>query len=168
MGFISITRALRRWSRGSNNGGRNEPVMCEDRRALFQKINLKGKEPTVAYSLNPTAWQWWLWLGGRIVGVVIGLWLDISFVAGKVFDERLYDFHQLAKPEIEELIEEELEHHESGHVTDARIDVIENHNASVDIQLEGIEKQLEKAEILMEKMDKKLDVVIRNGKAHDS
>jgi len=157
----STTLVLRSWWLACNHGGGNESGMCDDRRAFFQKISLVGKEPKVAYSINPTAWQWWLWLGGRLAAVVIGLWVGISFVAGQVFDKRLYDFHQMAKPQIETFIESEITNHEDGHVTEARIDVIERHNTGVDIQLEGVVKQLDK-------MDKKLDVLILNGSEHDS
>lgn len=126
---------------------------------MFQKIDLTGREPEVSYSLNPKAWQWWIWLAGRLVAVVVGLWIGISFVAGYVFKDRLQEFHTIAKPEIEGLVIEKLQSHEKSHVTMERVHKIENQAGRVDERLQAIEKQLDG-------MDRKLDQIIRNGGGH--
>jgi hypothetical protein len=138
--------------------------MCQDRRAWFQKVDLKGREPEVAYSFNPTAWQWWLWLGGRLVAIVVGLWVGISFVAGHVFDERLNQFHDVAVPEIESLIENKLEVRRLQSYTDRqptveRIHALEAEDQRVGAILTEYGKQLDRIE-------DKVDILIRNGRDH--
>ena len=130
--------------------------MCDERRALFQRVNFMGDSPKATYSINPTAWQWWGWLLGRVVGVIAGLWLGISFVAGNVFDERLNDFHERVQPVIEEIIKEEVEHHSSLPAHPGvleRLNEGERHDAAMDGRFIGMEKQLDNIE-------RKVDILI--------
>lgn len=133
--------------------------MCREKRSLFGIIDMSGEDPKTRYSFNPTAIQWWVWFGGKCVAIFLGLWLGIAWVSANVFDEQLREFHRVAQPQIHKLVEEHVASHESGHVTDARIDMIEMHDAAVEQRLQSMEKQLDK-------MDGKLDILIRNG--HDA
>ena len=135
--------------------------MCQDRRAWFQIIDLTGREPEVAYSLNPKAWQWWIWLAGRLVAVVVGLWLGISFVAGHVFEERLDSFHEVAVPEIEQLIDAKIQVRRLESVSDQqptleRIHSLEAEDQRVGAVLIEYGKQLDRIE-------DKLDILISSG-----
>lgn len=120
---------------------------------------MSGKTPSVSYSFNPAAWQWWAWFCGRLVAIVVGLWLGVSFVADKVFDENLYQFHLQAKPEIHSLVKDSVAAHEKDHVTVERVHQLETQAGRVDEKFESLQRQLDS-------MDRKLDAILKNGKTN--
>jgi hypothetical protein len=83
----------------------------------------------------------------------------VAEVSGQVFSEQLHDFHQVAKPEIRQMIVEEVADHEAqpahGQVVE-RLTALERENSEENARLENIEKWLERIE-------GKLNVAIRNG-----
>ena len=136
--------------------------MCDERRAFFQKVSFMGAEPKAGISINPTLWQWWVWLGGTLVAIVVGLWAGISFVSANVFEEKLLDFHEVAKPEIRQIIAEEIEHHEAVPAHSdviQRIESLETHKAAVDVRVEEWGGRLKRIE-------DKVDILISNGSDH--
>lgn len=130
--------------------------MCDEKRSWFGVIDMTGGDPKTRYSFNPSAIQWWAWLFGKAVAIVIGLWLGVSWVAGSVFEDSLQEFHQIARPQFEVMMDDKIEAHGRIHVDLERIHEIEKHNAKVDEKLVNMEKKLED-------MDDKLDILIRNG-----
>jgi hypothetical protein len=118
-----------------------------------------GAEPKTAYSYNPAAWQWWLGQIVKVMSIVGGIWLGISWAAGHVFDERLQQFHTIAKPEIRELIKDEVADHAAqpahGDVL-TRLRDVERENAGEAAELGSVNRRLDRIE-------SKLDILIRNG-----
>lgn len=141
--------------------------MCDERRALFQWVNLMGDQPRASISINPTLWQWWVSITGTLVAIVVGLWTGIAFVSDQVFDQRLNQFHEKAKPEIRRLIQEEVSDHAAqpahGDVV-TRLRTVERENAAEARQLEENDKRLGRIDSRLLRIEDKLDILIRNGK----
>ena len=130
--------------------------MCGEKRSWFGIIDMAGDDPRTRYSFNPSAIQWWAWLLGKIVAIIVGLWLGVNWVAGSVFEDSLNEFHSIARPQFEIMMDDKIEGHMKSYVTIERVHELEKHNERMDEKLSNVEKKLED-------IDDKLDILIRNG-----
>ena len=101
--------------------------------------------------LEPQKISWWLATLSKIVGAVLAAYLIFGWVAGNVFREKLDAFHTVAKPMIMKPIEE---NHKDIEATKIRVRALEIQNAELLATLKSIEKS-------QEKMDAKLDALLR-------
>ena len=130
--------------------------MCDEKRSWFGVIDMSGAGPKTTYSINPSALQWWLWLLGKVIAIIIGLWLGVNWVAGDVFEDALAEFHSVAKPQFEQMVDRKIQENMKTYVTIERVHELEKHNERMDEKLSNVEKKLED-------IDDKLDILIRNG-----
>ena len=120
---------------------------------------MEGTAPKVTYSINPAAWQFWAWMIGTAATIVIFGWGSISFVAGRAFDERLRQFHEIAKPEIGELVRREVAIHAA---LPAHTGVIERITAR-EIRDSAADEQIAAIRLSLQELNRKVDIIIANG-----
>lgn len=73
------------------------------------KTDMRGSEPGQIWSLNLTSLQSILTLVTTI-GIVIGLaWATVAVAGNAIFDDRLAEFHAIAKPAIERMVDAKIE-----------------------------------------------------------
>lgn len=138
--------------------------MCNEKRSWFGVIDMSGAGPKTTYSINQSALQWWAWFIGKVIAIIVGLWLGVNWVAGDVFDDALNEFHSVARPQFEQMMDRKIENYTQSFVTIERVHELEKHNERVDEKLKNMERTLALQATTMIDMNRKLDVLIRNGR----
>jgi len=130
--------------------------VCNDRRATLQKVDMSGNAPKTVYSINPTAWQFWVSLA-----TLCTLYFSMTaWIVGREFDQRLIIFHREIKPSIERMMDAKVNAHAAlpahSNVIE-RITEQEKRDAGADQQLEAIRDTLVELKAQNTDMNKKID-----------
>ena len=133
--------------------------MCRNRRALVQKVSMAGQEPKTTYSLNPSALQFWATLFTCAALIFGGMKILVAYE----FNKALSEFHMVAKPEIREMIVEEVADHAiapaHGSVME-RLRQREAHDAATDVRLKAMEDMIKETNRMVKE-------IYRNGNTHE-
>lgn len=116
--------------------------MADERRATFQKTVMFEDGASDIYSVNLTraqAWGTFIVTFAVVISSIVGalLWMhdSIAKIADREFEKQLRIFHEIAKPEIGDLIDAKI-----------RADSFENHE-NLDGRLKGIETRITSLEV---------------------
>jgi len=135
--------------------------MCDERRATVTTTNLKGPRPRGAVSLTLTRTQIYVGIAAQTVGVLAAA-VAVALFLGRImvhqeFDVLIGEFHTVAKPQVERMMDTKiLQHHRQveGPYRDdmeevlQRLAVLEKHTEDMDernhARLTKIEKKLDR------------------------
>lgn len=118
--------------------------MCKNKRATFASVKIEDNGTTETfYTSSVKKRSAWLTIGGLIIAAIVGLLTirgavveGIQGVAGEEFRQRLDDFHNVAKPEIEESMDSKIELHEANSQLDVQQQISEVKQEVVEVKTE--------------------------------
>lgn len=117
---------------------------------------MSGNTPKTVYSINPAAWQFWL-----TVATLAALYFSMtSWIVGREFDQRLNQFHAIAKPQIFKVIDDKVSAHArlpAHGVVLEEIAAVKIRNAASDARWIALNETLTGMKASQAEMDKKID-----------
>jgi adenine-specific DNA methylase len=123
---------------------------------------MAGDFPQQKWSVNFTSIQMFAWMIAKLVALVIGMWAGISFVADYQFKRSLDEFHNIAQPEIERMVDEKIDIHKA--IAEApmieRLHKIENQAGQYDERLKALKENSDRNTIELRDANQKLDRIL--------
>jgi hypothetical protein len=139
--------------------------MCREKRSFFQVVDMSGNEPKTKVSFNPTMLQFVGWSVTKIIFACGVMWAIMTFAAEWQFQKSLKEFHDVAQPEIENIIDGKIYEHriEAEKPWTERMHNLESHAQVTDQKLSDMERrQVEQGETI-KSIDLNVRRILENG-----
>lgn len=130
--------------------------MCDERRATLTTADLEGSRPHQSVSLTLTRMQLYVGIAAQTVAVLaaavgVGLFLG-RIMVHEEFERAIQEFHKVARPQLEDVIDSKIQAHEASAMQryrddreelSSRLTAIESHAIDTDRRLANIERKLD-------------------------
>jgi hypothetical protein len=102
---------------------------------------------------------WWI---AKLTAIIVGLWAGVAFIAQFEFQNQLKIFHDVAKPEIREMVDSKIRLHraEAEFPVFERLDRLEGVDDVLETKLNALKEAQDRNTSKLNRIDEKIDQLL--------